>query len=314
MPHFHVVHHSTYRHASPVGSAWQVLRLRPRDEPGQRCVEFALEVQPQPGEIEVRRDFFGNAVHAFNLRTSHAVLDMRAVSRVQRDPRPVPASGDGPSLADAVRQTARDVCVPPPGTDPMLAQFLHPSPLVPEIAATRDLADGLGAPDMPVLDWIAALGACFRERFAFDPTATVVSTPLAEVIAQGRGVCQDFAHAFIGCVRQAGLAAGYVSGFLETEPPAGQLRLAGADAMHAWASIHLPGTGWVDYDPTNDCFAGTGHIVVARGRDYGDVSPVRGLFRGGGVHTLYLGVTVQPEAGEEAEAPIQPASAGDTLA
>jgi transglutaminase-like putative cysteine protease len=114
------------------------------------------------------------------------------------------------------------------------------------------------------------------------------------VLRLRRGVCQDFAHLFLSCVRQHGLPAAYVSGYLLTTPPPGQPRLRGADASHAWVSVHVPGSGWIDYDPTNHCLAGTGHIVVARGRDYADVCPVKGLFSGGGAHTLETGVTVEP--------------------
>ena len=118
---------------------------------------------------------------------------------------------------------------------------------------------------------------------------------MSEVLQSRRGVCQDFTHLFLSCVRQQGLPAAYVSGYLLTKPPPGQPRLRGADAMHAWASVFVPEVGWVDYDPTNTCFTGTGHIVVARGRDYADVSPTRGVFSGGGNHILNIGVTVEPE-------------------
>jgi len=127
----------------------------------------------------------------------------------------------------------------------------------------------------------------------FDREATLVSTPLAKVIAERRGVCQDFAHLLISCLRQSGLPAAYVSGYLLTKPPSGRPRLVGADASHAWVSSFIPGTGWVDFDPTNACFAGAGHIVVARGRDFFDVSPVKGLFSGGGEQMLETGVTVE---------------------
>jgi transglutaminase-like putative cysteine protease len=143
------------------------------------------------------------------------------------------------------------------------------------------------------MDWLAITGARFHRAFVFDREATRVSTPLTQVIAERRGVCQDFTHLFISCLRQLRLPAAYVSGYLLTRPPAGKTRLVGADASHAWVSAFIPGTGWVDYDPTNACFVGTGHIVVARGRDFSDVSPVKGLFSGGGGHTLDTGVTVE---------------------
>ena len=148
--------------------------------------------------------------------------------------------------------------------------------------------------DPPVFEWLTALGARFGKEFKFDPKATTVSTPLAEVLEHRRGVCQDFAHLFISCVRQHGLPAAYVSGYLLTTPPPGKPRLRGADASHAWVAVFIPGSGWIDYDPTNTCFVATGHIVVARGRDFSDVSPVTGLFTGGGLHTLATAINVEP--------------------
>src|SRR5580658_9447087 len=144
-----------------------------------------------------------------------------------------------------------------------------------------------------MMDWLSMVGDRFSRAFVFDREATLVSTPLAEVIAERRGVCQDFAHLLISCLRQHGLPAAYVSGYLLTKPPSVQPRLIGADASHAWVSSYIPGTGWVDYDPTNACFVGAGHIVIARGRDFFDVSPVKGLFSGGGEQTLETGVAVE---------------------
>jgi transglutaminase-like putative cysteine protease len=143
------------------------------------------------------------------------------------------------------------------------------------------------------LTWLETLGRRFNETFIYDSEATDISTPLSEVLKHRRGVCQDFAHLMVSCLRQHGLPAAYVSGYLLTKPPPGRARLRGADATHAWVSAYLPGAGWVDYDPTNACFAGNGHIVVARGRDFSDVSPVKGLFSGG-AHKLVTEVTVEP--------------------
>jgi transglutaminase-like putative cysteine protease len=174
-----------------------------------------------------------------------------------------------------------------------LEQYLCATPLVPLVPAAGALAAGLD-PALPALEWMAQLGRRFADTFTFDPTATDVSTPLTEVLQNKRGVCQDFTHLFLSCVRQQGLPAAYVSGYLLTSPPPGQPRLRGADAMHAWASVHLPEIGWVDYDPTNSCFPAAGHIVVARGRDYADVSPTRGVFHGSYSPILKVAVTVEP--------------------
>jgi transglutaminase-like putative cysteine protease len=180
-----------------------------------------------------------------------------------------------------------------------LEQFLHESPLVPLFKGARllvdELATGLDA-SMSVMDWLAIVGERFNQAFTFDREATGVFTPLAEVIQERRGVCQDFAHLLISCLRQRGLPAAYVSGYLLTKPRPGHARVVGADASHAWVSTYIPGTGWVDYDPTNACYVGSGHIVIARGRDFFDVSPVKGLFSGGGGQVLETGVTVEETA------------------
>lgn len=291
MPLYHVTHHTRYRHRSSATAAWQSLRLHPRDEPVQHCEGFELEIRPQPADLTSRPDVFGNRHHLFTLREPHTELAITSRSLVRRDEPALPAPGSTPSLAVARAEVSTVIAN---GSHFSLEQFLHASPSVPLLPAARELAAGLEAGDRPGFEWLAALGARFGKEFKFDPEATTVSTPLAEVLEHRRGVCQDFAHLFISCVRQHGLPAAYVSGYLLTTPPPGKPRLRGADASHAWVSVFLPGSGWIDYDPTNTCFVATGHIVVARGRDFSDVSPVKGLFTGGGAHTLATAITVVP--------------------
>ncbi len=295
MPLYHVTHHTRYRHGFPATAAWQSLRLQPRDEPGQHCEGFDFEIRPTPADLTARPDVFGNHHHLFTLREPHTELAITSRSLVRREEPALPAPGSTPTLSVA-RTEVRTVIAN--GSHFSLEQFLHASPYVPLLPAAADLATGLDAGDPPAFEWLAALGARFGQAFKFDPTATTVSTPLAEVLTHRRGVCQDFAHAFISCVRQHGLPAAYVSGYLLTTPPPGKPRLRGADASHAWVAVFLPGRGWIDYDPTNSCFVATGHIVVARGRDFSDVSPVTGLFTGGGLHTLATAINVEPAEAE----------------
>jgi transglutaminase-like putative cysteine protease len=290
MPVYRVIHTTRYRHPASASAAWQALHLQPRPETTQHCTSFDLEITPRTGDLASRTDFFGNTQHLFTLREPHHELVITSRSLVQRDEAPLPMPGLTPTLSAARNQIAAGIA---DGSDFSLEQFLHASPLIPLLPAARELADGLEKDDPPTLAWLAALGTRFATRFTFDPKATTLSTPLDDVLQHRRGVCQDFAHLVISCVRQHGLPAAYVSGYLLTTPPPGKPRLRGADASHAWVSIFIPGTGWVDYDPTNACFVSTGHIVVARGRDYSDVSPVKGLFSGGGAHTLTTGVTVE---------------------
>jgi transglutaminase-like putative cysteine protease len=295
MPTYRVTHHTRYRHGNFATAAWQSLHLQPRHESVQHCDTFELEIRPHPGDLTARADFFGNKHHLFTLREPHNELAITSRSLVRREEPVLPMPGLTPPLAAAGEQVAASVA---DGSEYALEQFLHASPWVPLLPAARALAAGLDTGDPPALVWLAALGARFGKHFTFDPKATTLSTPLTEVLQHKRGVCQDFAHLFISCVRQHGLPAAYVSGYLLTTPPPGKPRLRGADASHAWVSVYIPGTGWIDYDPTNTCFVATGHIVVARGRDFSDVSPVKGLFTGGGLHTLATAITVEPaEAG-----------------
>jgi len=293
-----ITHQTTYQHRRPATAAWQMLQLQPRTEAAQECLDFQLEISPPASDLETRTDYFGNTRHFFSVREPHQELAITSRSIVCRREESRPLPGITQPLAAARAHVA--ALVRDRGQFE-LEQYKYATfrvPLLPEAAA---LADGLDADATPLLDWIDQLGRKFAATFTFDPAATHVGTTLAEVLQTRRGVCQDFTHLFLSCVRQQGLVAAYVSGYLLTKPPPGQARLRGADAMHAWVSVFVPEVGWVDYDPTNTCFTGAGHIVVARGRDYSDVSPSRGVFSGGS-HVLRIGVTVEPE--DEA-APVQ---------
>jgi transglutaminase-like putative cysteine protease len=295
MPRYSVTHTTRYTHNSPASAAWQALHLQPRNEPMQRCESFELQVAPHPTDLTSRFDYFGNKQHIFTLKEPHKVLDVTSRSLVVREELVLPMAGLTPSLD----QVSALVDIAIAEEDFTLDQFIHASPLVPLLPEARALSDELGeglGPETSVMEWLAVVGERFSEAFKFDREATRISTPLADVLVERRGVCQDFAHLFISCLRQLRLPAAYVSGYLLTRPPKGQPRLVGADASHAWVSAFIPGTGWVDYDPTNACFVGTSHIVIARGRDFYDVSPVKGLFSGGGRQKLETGVTVE-EAG-----------------
>jgi transglutaminase-like putative cysteine protease len=292
MPRYSITHTTCYTHNALASAAWQALHLQPRNEAAQHCESFELQVAPHPTDLTSRFDYFGNKQHLFTLREPHKKLTVSSRSIVGREEPILPMAGLTPAfdqIADLVEEAVVDV-------DFTLEQFLHASPLVPLLPEARALADELGAgldPGTSVMEWLGILGDHFSRAFLFDREATGISTPLAEVITERRGVCQDFAHLFISFLRQHHIPAAYVSGYLLTKPPSGQSRLIGADASHAWVSIYIPGTGWIDYDPTNACFVGRGHIVIARGRDFFDVSPVKGLFSGGRGQTLETGVTVE---------------------
>jgi transglutaminase-like putative cysteine protease len=301
MPRYAITHLTRYEHTAPATTAWQAVHLQPRQETNQAISRFALEVTPHCGDLAIRTDAFGNALHVFTVRAVHRRLEIISRSVVERTAPSWPIDAHT-LVVGAARHLARAAIAS--GSAFELDHFLHPSPLVPFVPEARDLAAEGDA--VTILAWLRETGSTFAREFTFDASATNVSTPLKDVLRHRRGVCQDFAHLLISCLRQHGLPTAYVSGYLLTEPPPGQPRLIGADASHAWISVFVPGIGWVDYDPTNNCFVGDAHIVVARGRDYTDVCPVKGVFSGGGEHALHTGVTVEPAPTPEAEMPDGP--------
>jgi transglutaminase-like putative cysteine protease len=288
MPIYQVTHLTRFRHSAPSSAAWQMLQLHPRNEPSQTCLDFQLQITPSAPDLDARTDYFGNTRHVFSLRQPHEELAITSLAVVRRESTPLPT--ESPDLPTVLSRT--DALVQS-GAGFELEQYRQPSPLVPFLPEARSLAEGL-SPDQPVLEWLTALGERFAHTYTFDAKATDLTTPLSAVVTQRRGVCQDFTHLWLSCLRQLGLPAAYVSGYLLTQPPPGRPRLRGADAMHAWVAVHVPDLGWIDFDPTNNCFARDGHIVVARGRDYSDVSPTRGVYTGLRPPPAEVGVTVEP--------------------
>lgn len=293
MPVYTISHCSTYRYSHPVAMSHQALHLEPLSTETQECLGFDLEVYPAPSEISTRNDYFGNQTHYLTVAEPHVELRINARSQVAMTPATVIQSNVN---AGEVREWLREATDPAAGA---ARQFLYASPLAPALPFTAEMAGRLFPDVRPVLDGVSELSTEMHRRFVFDPTATDAGTPMTEFIQIGRGVCQDFAHLAVSVLRSAGLSARYVSGYLLTRPPPGQPRRLGADASHAWVSVYIPGSGWFDFDPTNDMPCGIEHITTARGRDYSDVSPVRGTVVGGGPQVLFLGVSVVP-AGEQA--------------
>ena len=287
---YRVEHDTEYRYAMPADNAWQLAHLQPRATDWQDVLQHALAIEPEPTERLHDVDFFGNPVVRFAIARTHDSLLVRAVSIVSVRPRPAIDPERSPRWEDVQRAWADAH----PQLQFELAPFVVPSPLAPALPAAAALARTEFQPDRP---WLAALLGLTRRihrDFVFDPSATTVSTPLAQVLIERKGVCQDFAHLMVGCLRSIGLPARYVSGYLLTHPPPGRPRLAGADASHAWVSAWCPGAGWVDVDPTNGKRADTEFVTLGWGRDFGDVTPLRGVVRGGGEQQLQVRVTVDP--------------------
>lgn len=266
-------------------------RLAPRSLPSQRCPWHELEVQPVPVGRGVHVDSYGNITQYFEIEGKHEVLEVISRSLVEV----LPSVHPDPSLTPRWEEV-RDSCQLEkltPGSE--AGAFRFASPMVPLGVDFASYARSEFTPGRPVLEAVLGLtGRIFRD-FKFDPRATDVSTPVSEVFKKRAGVCQDFAHLMLACLRSLGLPGRYVSGYLETAPPPGKVRLTGADASHAWVSVFCgEGAGWIDADPTNNLLPGERHITVAWGRDFSDVSPLRGVTLGAGGQRLAVAVDVIP--------------------
>lgn len=289
---FRVRHLTTYSYVEPVLMAHHQAHLAPRSFDGQICHRTALRVTPIPAALDDDGlDYFGNHVAFFTLQDPHRTLTVEAVSKVEVIPRSLPSPGETPpweSVAEMLRRQAGPIVLE-------ASEFTFDSPFIPcGDPAVIDYARTSFPPDQPILAGLLDLTHRIYADFTYDPAATTLATPLSRVLAERRGVCQDFAHLAIACLRSLGLAARYVSGYLLTKPPPGKKKLKGSDASHAWLSAWVPGFGWIDLDPTNSCIPGGEHVTTAWGRDYGDVSPLRGVVLGGGDHTLKVAVDVEP--------------------
>jgi transglutaminase-like putative cysteine protease len=286
---YRVIHTTTYEYTEPVSLCQNVAHLTPREGPGQTCLESSLAIHPLPAVVVERVDYFGNPSTFFAVQEPHRELKMTAVHRVEVVPRLQP----DPSVTPQWEQV-RDLLKIDRSRDVLDAsQFVCDSRYIkaaPELAEYAMTSFGEGR---RILDAALDLTARIHADFEYDPQSTTVATALSEVFAQRCGVCQDFAHLQIACLRSIGLAARYVSGYLSTEPPPGCVPLIGADATHAWLSIFCPGLGWIDLDPTNNQIPAEGHILLAWGRDYDDVSPVKGVVLGGGHHSVDVAVQVE---------------------
>jgi transglutaminase-like putative cysteine protease len=286
---YNLIHKTIYEYAEPVTVSHHAARVEPRALSGQQVENFSLQIDPVPAVIKPRVDFFGNQVCGFSIQEIHQRLEITARSRVTVSATTPPALALSPEWEGVVKLFSDPVS--PEVVEPY--QFVFDSPLLCASPELAEYARESFAARMPLLVAVADLNRRIFTDFKYDPTATTVATPLAEVLEKRRGVCQDFAHLAIACLRSLGLPARYVSGYLRTRPPEGKERLVGADASHAWFSVFCPDVGWVDFDPTNNLMPTEEHITVAFGRDYSDVSPVAGVITGGGAHEVKVSVDVE---------------------
>lgn len=297
---YHVLHETRYDYGSPVSLSQQQLHLAPRVLARQRIDEQRIDIEPVPTWRRDGIDAFGNPISWVAFHVPHETLCIRSAMDISLEPCP-PIDLAASSPWEAVRERLAYDASAPSSEDLDAARFLFESPHVRVKHELAAYAADCFPPGTPVLVGAQRLMAKIFDEFEFDPEATTVATPVLEVLENKRGVCQDFAHLMIACLRALGLAARYVSGYLLTRPPPGKPRLIGADASHAWVSVYVPDAevNWVDFDPTNNLLPDTEHITVAIGRDFSDISPLRGIILGGGAAEPEVAVTVVPLDEEE---------------
>lgn len=291
MTRYAVRHETRYAYGATVDLGLHLLRLTPLAEGRQTLIDYTLGITPEPSRNVAFRDHFGNAVHHIAIERAHDAFSVVLDATVDVHANGNGELGEGPAW-EALRDAMRNDGFP---DRPEVAEFAYDSPLATATAEATQFAQRCFSSGRPIITGLRDLTNRIRRDFAYVPGSTDISTPVAEVVHNRCGVCQDFAHVMIAGLRGLGLPARYASGYIRTYPPAGQAERRGADASHAWVSAWCgPAIGWVDFDPTNDLLVGDEHIAVAYGRDFADVTPLRGVILGGGTHGLEVSVTVTP--------------------
>lgn len=297
---YRAVHTTVYDYVEPVSLCHNVLHLTTRNGPWQSRRLCELRISPPPSVMAERIDYFGNTATFATIEEPHKKLRVTAINVAELTPTRPPRAELTPPW-----ESVRDQLRTDPSPDLVAAsQFVFDSPYVPIDARFADYAAPSFTPGRPILEAVLELTTRIHSEFRYDPTATTLATPIREVLEQRHGVCQDFAHLQIGCLRALGLAARYVSGYLVTVPLPGRPRLVGAEASHAWVSFFCPGFGWIDIDPTNNQVPYDHHIILAWGRDYDDVSPIKGVILGGGNHTVKVTVSISPIVAGQTQPPV----------
>jgi transglutaminase-like putative cysteine protease len=276
---YQVKHITKYKYAGKVSHCYNLANLLPRNTARQSCLESRIVISPQETHANKRTDYFGNNSYHFEIQTPHSELSITAesvidVAEIQSD-----LNFDfGISYADALSFLKKV-----PAIEVIQArEFCLDSPMIKTSKELADYARPSFSLSRQLYTCVEELTSRIFQDFTYTPGFTNIATPLSEVLAHKKGVCQDFAHLQVGCLRAMGIPAKYVSGYMETLPPLGQKRLVGADATHAWIAYYSPQEGWIEFDPTNNVRAGIQHIVTAEGRDYYDVTPLKGVIFGGG--------------------------------
>lgn len=281
---YRATHATRYRYDAAVSQCQSEVRLTPRALPWQALVESRIEVTPGPASVEAHKDYFGNDVTTFTILESHDRFAIVSTSVVDVQPRPAPPADD------ASWEAVRDELAAHGRPDTLEAfEYVFDSPFVTAAAELAAYARPSFAPGRGLLEAVDDLSHRIHTEFTYAPNATNIDTPLLDTLKARRGVCQDFSHVMIGALRSLRLSARYVSGYLRSGAD-----YQGAEASHAWVSVYVPRIGWIDVDPTNDVRPGTGHVTLGWGRDYGDVTPVKGIALGGGQQLVDVEVRVAP--------------------
>lgn len=286
---FKLRHQTTYTYVNSVDNYQSIVCLQPRNLPTQICHGFSLEIEPNPTKVYPREDYFGNYQHYFSLHQSHKKLKVIAHSEIELLPRILPeissiTCGEAAKLFEGNNQLKTD-----------LLQYMLPSHFIDWDDEIQHFARQLLPTDKNLFQSVKDLSAYIFNKFQFKSGYTTVNTPIKTVLKEKKGVCQDFSHLSIACLRSVGLAARYVSGYIETIPPKGKPKLQGSDASHAWISVFIPEMGWCEFDPTNNIIPNQQHIITAYGRDYADVAPLKGIIFSSGEHKVSVEVDVIPE-------------------
>ncbi|MEA5140344.1 transglutaminase family protein [Arcicella rigui] len=285
---YKLTHQTKYKYFEPVNSYHSLVCLKPQTLTNQTCHEFSLKISPKPSEIVERKDFFGNTVHYFSIQSAHQELIVQAESIVETFSKNIRADYSL-SCRQAKEKIKRTHLL-----KVELLQYLLPSPFINWDAEIEDFAKDCFPENQSLYECVKALCHKIFTEFNFVSNFTSINTPIKTVLKERKGVCQDFSHLAIACLRSLGFPARYVSGYLETLPPPGKKKLQGSDASHAWISVFIPDIGWCEFDPTNDLVPQERHIITAYGRDYSDVPPLKGIIFSSGRHTLSVSVDVIP--------------------
>lgn len=288
---YQIVHKTSYRYSDPVSLCQNQLRMRPRNQPHLTCDFVNVEIDPTPTSMDTHPDYFGNIVDSFSIEAPHKALNVTVRSRVSVSTPEADSLTTAPNWSDLVSDVRM-------GTEPAdwhAREFTFASNRIRHDHQFSLYVQSIFKSGVSVIDGVEVLTRRIHDEFRYDTTATDVNTSTADAFEMKAGVCQDFAHVQIACLRSIGIPARYVSGYLRTYPPPGKPRLIGCDESHAWISVYAGSAiGWVDFDPTNAVRTGTDHIPICHGRDYDDISPMRGIVMGGGSTTLQVSVDVAP--------------------